>query len=117
MCARHMNLLIEIVTNEYIASPVEITAAQILLTLWDNNKAHAVGYNIVICFCVCIINVLGVRYFGESEFFFSIIKRRCSSQLSIRLKAQQCERSDAHHGPHHRRSGHRPWWYVLLATP
>ena len=59
-------------------SPVEVTAAQILISFWDDNASHAWGYNVVICFTVCIVNILGVRYFGESEFFFSIIKRQCS---------------------------------------
>ncbi|EGN96889.1 hypothetical protein SERLA73DRAFT_111663 [Serpula lacrymans var. lacrymans S7.3] len=52
--------------------PVEISAAQLLITYWDTK--HAAAYIAVICVCVCAINIFGVRYFGESEFIFSIIK-------------------------------------------
>ncbi|KAI0305792.1 general amino acid permease 1 [Multifurca ochricompacta] len=57
-----------------ISIPVEITAATILITFWDDNHKHQAGYTAVLCFLVCLINVFGVRYFGESEFVFSIIK-------------------------------------------
>ncbi|THH16695.1 hypothetical protein EW146_g3987 [Bondarzewia mesenterica] len=57
-----------------ITVPVEITAAQILITFWDHNDKHAPIYTAVLCVCVCAINIFGVRWFGESEFVFSIIK-------------------------------------------
>jgi amino acid transporter len=57
-----------------ISIPVEITAATILLTFWDPNTSHQAIYTAVICILVCSVNVFGVRYFGESEFIFSIIK-------------------------------------------
>ena len=37
-------------------------------------KNHAAIYTAVICIGVCMINIFGVRWFGESEFCFSIIK-------------------------------------------
>ncbi|KAL5492326.1 hypothetical protein ACEPAI_3773 [Sanghuangporus weigelae] len=57
-----------------ISVPVEVTAAQILLTFWDNNEDHVAIYTAVIAVCTCLINIFGVRWFGESEFVFSIIK-------------------------------------------
>lgn len=57
-----------------ISTPVEITAAVILITFWDSNTHHAAIYTAVLCVLVCAINIFGVRWFGESEFFFSIIK-------------------------------------------
>ncbi|KAF9466187.1 general amino acid permease 1 [Collybia nuda] len=57
-----------------ISVPVEITAAVILLTFWDADTSHAPIYTAVITVLVIAINVFGVRWFGESEFIFSIIK-------------------------------------------
>ncbi|PFH50305.1 hypothetical protein AMATHDRAFT_4122 [Amanita thiersii Skay4041] len=57
-----------------ISVPVEVTAAVLLLTFWDENTKHIPIYTIVVCVVVCSINIFGVRYFGESEFFFSLIK-------------------------------------------
>ncbi|KDR80803.1 hypothetical protein GALMADRAFT_1108102 [Galerina marginata CBS 339.88] len=57
-----------------ISTPVEITAAVILLSFWDHDSKHVALYTAIICVFVCLINIFGVRYFGESEFFFAIIK-------------------------------------------
>ncbi|KAF7309445.1 General APC amino acid permease [Mycena indigotica] len=54
--------------------PVEINAAVILLTFWDKDVNHAAIYTALIVILVCAINIFGVRYFGESEFFFSVTK-------------------------------------------
>ncbi|KIJ97532.1 hypothetical protein K443DRAFT_105472 [Laccaria amethystina LaAM-08-1] len=48
-----------------ISTPVEINAAVILITFWDKN---------VLCVFACLVNIFGVRWFGESEFVFSMIK-------------------------------------------
>ncbi|KZV64670.1 general amino acid permease 1 [Peniophora sp. CONT] len=87
-----------------ITIPVEITAAQILLTLWDQNEAHAWGYNVVLILVVCSMNILGVRYFGESEFYFSIIKLMLITGLIIGGLA-----IDLGGGPNHDRLGFRYW--------
>ncbi|VDB94649.1 unnamed protein product [Peniophora sp. CBMAI 1063] len=87
-----------------ITIPVEVTAAQILLTFWDSNPAHGWGYNVVICFGVCIMNILGVRYFGESEFYFSIIKLMLITGLIIGGLV-----IDLGGGPSHDRLGFRYW--------
>ncbi|TFL02280.1 general amino acid permease 1 [Pterulicium gracile] len=57
-----------------ITVPVEVTAATILLTFWDSNESHAPIYTAVIGALMCSINIFGVRWFGESEFGFSLIK-------------------------------------------
>ncbi|KAJ7708880.1 general APC amino acid permease [Mycena rosella] len=65
--------------------PVEISAAVILMTFWDKDASfhrlfsrtmtsHAAIYTAVIAILICAINIFGVRFFGESEFFFSVIK-------------------------------------------
>lgn len=57
-----------------ISVPVEISAAQIILTFWDADTSHIPIYLTVTCLCVIAINLFGVRWFGESEFIFSCIK-------------------------------------------
>ncbi|KAH7909693.1 amino acid permease/ SLC12A domain-containing protein [Hygrophoropsis aurantiaca] len=57
-----------------ISVPVEVSGAQILITYWDSNPSHAGIYIGVICIFVSAINIFGVRYFGEAEFIFSLIK-------------------------------------------
>ncbi|KAG1733342.1 amino acid permease/ SLC12A domain-containing protein [Suillus paluster] len=52
--------------------PVEISGAQILITLWDSH--HAASYIVAVCILICATNIFGVVYFGETEFAFSIIK-------------------------------------------
>lgn len=48
-----------------VSVPVEITAAQILITFWDTDVNHAPIYTAVICVAVCLVNIFGVRWFGE----------------------------------------------------
>ncbi|KIM68247.1 hypothetical protein SCLCIDRAFT_106282 [Scleroderma citrinum Foug A] len=57
-----------------ISIPVEITGAQILITYWDNNTHHVAIYTTVIACFVILINIFGVRWFGEAEFMFALIK-------------------------------------------
>ncbi|RDB18585.1 putative proline-specific permease put4 [Hypsizygus marmoreus] len=57
-----------------ISTPVEVTAAVILITFWDENTSHAAIYTAVICVLMVSINIFGVKWFGESEFVFSLIK-------------------------------------------
>ncbi|KAG2747537.1 hypothetical protein P692DRAFT_20806136 [Suillus brevipes Sb2] len=52
--------------------PVEISGAQILISLWDSH--HAAVYTVVLCILICATNIFGVIYFGETEFAFSILK-------------------------------------------
>ncbi|KAH9167479.1 general amino acid permease 1 [Lactarius sanguifluus] len=96
-----------------ITVPVEITAATILITFWDDNHKHQAGYTAVLCFLVCLINIFGVRYFGESEFIFSIIKLTLITGLII------CGLIiDLGGGPDHKRLGFTYWKHPgALAGP
>lgn len=44
-----------------ISVPVEITAAQILITFWDPSVKRVPLYTALICVFVCLINIFGVR--------------------------------------------------------
>jgi len=87
-----------------ILIPVEITAAGILLTFWDPNTKHQIAYTGALCFSVCIINIFGVRYFGESEFIFAIIKLLMITGLIILGLV-----IDLGGGPNGERLGFRYW--------
>jgi len=87
-----------------ITLPVEITAATILLTFWDSNLDHQPIYIAVMIVCCAGINLFGVRYFGESEFCFSIIKLMLISGLIIGGLAVSLGG-----GPNHDRIGFRFW--------
>lgn len=69
--------------TQAISVPVEISAAQIILTFWDSNTDHYAIYLTFICLAVIAINLFGVRWFGESEFGFSIIKLMLITGLII----------------------------------
>jgi amino acid transporter len=89
-----------------ISTPVEITAAVILISFWDPNTGHGhvAGYTTVLCVLVCLVNIFGVRYFGESEFIFSLIKLTLISGLIIVGLV-----IDLGGAPNHERLGFRYW--------
>ncbi|KIJ65409.1 hypothetical protein HYDPIDRAFT_27419 [Hydnomerulius pinastri MD-312] len=84
--------------------PVEISGAQLLITLWDDNPNHAGIYTAVIAVFVCAINIFGVRWFGEAEFIFSIIKLLMITGLIILGLI-----IDLGGGPDHQRRGFQYW--------
>lgn len=69
--------------TQAMSIPVEVSAAQIILTFWDPDTSHFPAYLTVICLAVLAINLFGVRWFGESEFVFSIIKLMLISGLIV----------------------------------
>ncbi|KAF8916133.1 general APC amino acid permease [Mucidula mucida] len=87
-----------------ISVPVEVSAATILLTFWDPNTGHTGIYIAVILVLMCVINIFGVRYFGESEFIFSLIK--LSTIIGLILAGLVI---DLGGGPDHDRIGFRYW--------
>jgi amino acid transporter len=89
-----------------ISTPVEITAAVILITFWDQDapKSHIAAYTLVLCILVCMINIFGVRYFGESEFIFATIKLTLIIGLLIVGLV-----IDLGGGPDHHRIGFQYW--------
>lgn len=90
--------------TQAMSIPVDISAAQILITFWDKRHDHYALYLTFICLAVIAINILGVRYFGEAEFVFSIIKLLLISGLII---AGLC--IDLGGSPDHDRIGFRYW--------
>ncbi|KAA1475488.1 hypothetical protein DENSPDRAFT_842273 [Dentipellis sp. KUC8613] len=90
--------------TQAITVPVEITSATILITFWDPDTGHTAGYIAVLCFLVSLANILGVRYFGESEFVFSIIKLcMITGLILVGLII------DLGGGPDHQRRGFQYW--------
>jgi len=84
--------------------PTEITAATILLTFWDANVKHQPIYIAVMIIACLSVNLFGVKYFGESEFYFSIIKLMLISGLIIGGLAVSLGG-----GPDHHRIGFHFW--------
>ncbi|KAF8343638.1 general amino acid permease 1 [Amanita rubescens] len=92
-------------TVAYSAStPVEISAAVILLGFWDVNAKHVPVYTIILCVAICSFNLLGVKTFGEAEFCFSLIK--IALILALLLAGLII---DLGGGPNHQRTGFRYW--------
>jgi len=57
-----------------ITSPVEIVAASIVIQYWDSNTDHLGIYIAVMMVGIILVNIVGVKYFGEFEFVFAAIK-------------------------------------------
>ncbi|KAF3768635.1 hypothetical protein M406DRAFT_273076 [Cryphonectria parasitica EP155] len=54
--------------------PTEITAIGLMIGFWDETSSHLAAY-IAVFLVVCILtNFLGVKYYGEIEFFFACLK-------------------------------------------
>ena len=88
-----------------MAIPTEISAAVILITFWDDDVSrlstnqplrswlgdlhsntyyvwqpnHAPAYIAAILVVMVSFNLFGVRYFGESEFYFCLVKSELST--------------------------------------
>ncbi|KAG8946074.1 hypothetical protein FRC04_012052 [Tulasnella sp. 424] len=90
--------------TQAITVPVEVTAAQILLTFWDDDHNRGIAYTAIIMVLMCLINLFGVRWFGESEFIFSIIKLMLITGLILFGFI-----IDLGGGPDHDRRGFRYW--------
>ncbi|KAF5000829.1 hypothetical protein FGRMN_1437 [Fusarium graminum] len=56
-----------------VTGPAEISAAATLINYWDNNINPAVWYTVFIVLIV-LMSFFGVRVYGESEVFFSMLK-------------------------------------------
>jgi len=90
--------------TQAVSTPVEISAAVVLLSFWDTNLKHVPAYTIVLCLAICSINILGVKYFGEAEFYFSLIK--ITLIIALLLSGLII---DLGGGPSHERTGFRFW--------
>lgn len=56
-----------------IVLPLEIIAASLTISYWDETLTRAIFVSIFL-FIVILINMFGVKGYGEAEFIFSIIK-------------------------------------------
>ncbi|RSH95100.1 hypothetical protein EHS25_000186 [Saitozyma podzolica] len=86
--------------------PSEIIAANILISFWDQAfpKARQAGYMLILMAFAALINYFGVRWFGESEFVFALIKIALVVGLIIGGIVL-----DLGGGPNHDRIGFRYW--------
>lgn len=57
-----------------LAIPTEIAAAAVMISYWDHDSTHLSAYMAVFLVATIIINLVGVKYFGEIEFVFALIK-------------------------------------------
>ncbi|KIY66409.1 hypothetical protein CYLTODRAFT_423444 [Cylindrobasidium torrendii FP15055 ss-10] len=57
-----------------MTAPTEVVAASIIIQYWDDAQNHLAIYVTVILICMVAINMAGVKYFGEFEFWFAFIK-------------------------------------------
>ncbi|KAF7292783.1 AA-permease domain-containing protein [Mycena indigotica] len=57
-----------------MTAPVEIVAASIVISFWDHNDDHKAIYIAVMTLGIVLVNLAGVKYFGEFEFVFAFIK-------------------------------------------
>ncbi|KAJ3554850.1 hypothetical protein NM688_g2893 [Phlebia brevispora] len=87
-----------------ISIPVEVSASCILISFWDPDMSHQAIYTAVLACMMCVGNVFGVKWFGESEFIFSIIKLLLITGLIIVGLV-----IDLGGGPDHDRRGFRYW--------
>jgi amino acid transporter len=56
-----------------IVLPLEIIAASLTLSYWDESLTRAIFVSAFLVLII-IINMFGVKGYGEAEFIFSIIK-------------------------------------------
>ncbi|KAG9308293.1 general amino acid permease [Chiua virens] len=57
-----------------IAIPTELTAFASMVTFWDLDPLHIPIYLTAIIVALLVLNLFGVRWFGNSEIFFSSLK-------------------------------------------
>ncbi|KAH7912835.1 amino acid permease/ SLC12A domain-containing protein, partial [Hygrophoropsis aurantiaca] len=87
-----------------IAIPVEVTALSVLIGFWDPNLDHTAIYIAVIVLLLFLINLFGVRMFGNSEIVFATLKIMLIVGLIIGGLVVSLGG-----GPDHERVGFRYW--------
>ncbi|KAJ7161845.1 amino acid permease/ SLC12A domain-containing protein [Mycena crocata] len=67
--------------NGVVSLPTEMISATLIIGFWDTGpdgsemlNSHLAGYLTLLLFLSAAVNFLGVRWFGESEFCFAVIK-------------------------------------------
>lgn len=58
-----------------VVLPLEIIAASITIDFWDTSQRYTHSIFVtVFLFTIIVINMFGVKGYGEAEFFFAIVK-------------------------------------------
>ncbi|KAL7423301.1 hypothetical protein Q5752_002602 [Cryptotrichosporon argae] len=96
----------QVVFSGIISLPTEIISASIIISYWDPTfpVSHQAGYITALLILCASINYFGVRWFGESEFIFAMIKIALITGLIIAGLV-----IDLGGGPDHDRIGFRYW--------
>lgn len=87
-----------------ITAPVEIVAASIVIQYWDSNSDHLGIYVAVFLVGITLVNLAGVKYFGEFEFWFAALK--IITVVGLIILALVIDLGGA---PDHDRRGFRYW--------
>ncbi|KAJ7093935.1 amino acid permease/ SLC12A domain-containing protein [Mycena belliarum] len=87
-----------------MTAPVEVVAASIVISFWDKNDAHKPIYITVMLIGIILVNLAGIKYFGEFEFVFAAIKIVTVLGLIV-----MCLVIDLGGGPDKDRRGFRYW--------
>ncbi|KAJ7628650.1 amino acid permease/ SLC12A domain-containing protein [Roridomyces roridus] len=87
-----------------MSAPVEIVAGSIVIQYWDGNDTHKAIYITVMLIGIILVNLAGVKYFGEFEFVFACIKLTTVVGLII-----MCLVVDLGGAPDRDRRGFRYW--------
>ncbi|KAJ7485848.1 amino acid permease/ SLC12A domain-containing protein [Mycena latifolia] len=94
-----------------VSLPTEIISATLIIGFWDTGpdgagmlNSHLAGYLTLLLFLCAAVNFLGVRWFGESEFCFAVIK--IALVLGCIIGGLVI---DLGGGPSHERIGFRYW--------
>ncbi|KAK8864114.1 hypothetical protein IAR55_001360 [Kwoniella newhampshirensis] len=91
--------------SSVINLPAEMISAVLIIGFWtEMTNAKIAGFLVLLSVLTVMINLFGVRWFGESEFFFSMIKILLIIGLIIGGLAV-----DLGGGPDHERIGFRYW--------
>ena len=73
MLSTHTNSLPSYALQWLVVLPLEIIAASITVSYWNSNLDRSIFITIFL-FAIIIINLFGVKGYGEAEFVFAIIK-------------------------------------------
>lgn len=65
------------IMNWFVVLPLELVAASITVDFWNQMNGtdiNAAAWVVIFWVLICVINLFGVKGYGEAEFIFSIIK-------------------------------------------
>lgn len=69
----------------FVTLPLELVAATIIIGYWDKHQHVSPGVWVIICWVViAVINIFGVRGYGDFEVFGSVLKILCVPPSCLR---------------------------------